>query len=159
MNVGTHLTNTAWEKQIRISKADFRQHVYVIGSTGSGKTNLLKYFMSQNSAFTLIDKEGDLAREIADAMPCIYWRARDYAFPVGLNPLLNVEPDERSRVAADVMELFSDIWGLGEQTPRLLYYLRASVRLLLDAPGTTLLDLRRVLSDHAYRARMLRKCT
>src|SRR5437764_193377 len=68
-------------------------------------------------------------------------------------------PDERSRVTADIVEFWSDIWILGEQTPRLLYYLGASLRMLLDNAGTTLLDIRRVLSDPGYSARMLRKCT
>src|SRR5438045_3492910 len=100
MQIGTHSTGTAWQREIKVRVNDWRQHLYLIGASGSGKTNLLKHLMNQNSAFCLIDKEGDLAREIADAMPCIYWRARDFEFPVGLNPIVNVEPDDRSRAAA-----------------------------------------------------------
>jgi adenylate kinase family enzyme len=43
----------------------------VIGATGAGKSTLFKQLMRQRLAFCLIDKEGDLAREMADAMPCI----------------------------------------------------------------------------------------
>jgi len=92
-------------------------------------------------------------------MSCVYLRASDFAYHFGLNPLVNVPKDERSRVTADIVELFSDIWKLGEETPRLLYYLRAAVRLLLDNTNTTLLDVRRVLSDDSYRTHLLRRCS
>jgi hypothetical protein len=39
-----------------------------------------------------------------------------------------------------------------------LYFLRASIRLLLDTHGTTLLDIRRVLSDVEFRRRLLKAC-
>ena len=47
---------------------------------------------------------------------------------------------------------------MGPETPRLLYYLRASLRLLLDSSSSTLLDIRRVLSDENYRPRLLKRC-
>ena len=109
--------------------------------------------------FAFIDKHGQAARQLADSRPCIYWRPADLTHPVGFNPLENVTPDERWKVTADIVSVFSDIWGLGTETPRLLYYLRASIRLLLDNWNTTLLDIRRVLADDKYRARLLRKCT
>lgn len=59
-------------------------------------------------------------------------------------------------MTANIVSVFSDIWGLGTETPRLVYYLRAAVRLLLDNQGTTLLDIRRLLSDDTFRNRMLR---
>ena len=99
------------------------------------------------------------ARQLADSRPCIYWRPADLSHSVGFNPLENVLRDERWKVTADIVSVFADIWKLGPETPRLLYYLRASVRLLLDNPNTTLLDIRRVLADDKYRARLLRKCT
>jgi hypothetical protein len=131
-------------------------HIYIIGATRSGKTN---YMLSEvEGAFAFIDKHGTAARQIADAMKCVYWRPADLEYVVALNPLQNVPPDERWKVTADIVAIFSDIWKLGPETPRLLYYLRASVRLLLDNPSSTLLDIRRVLSDSTYRAFALRKC-
>lgn len=132
-------------------------HQYVIGATRSGKSNYLMTLAGSEEPFCFIDKHGTTARQIADAMPCIYWRPADLDFPIGLNPLQNVPPDERWKITADIVSVFSDIWKLGPETPRLLYYLRASVRLLLDTNGTTLLDIRRVLSDDGYRHRLLRK--
>lgn len=124
-------------------------HEYVIGATRTGKTNYILDNIEE--PFCFIDKHGNAARELADAYPCVYWRPADLSHPIGYNPLQNVPPDIRWRVTADIVSVFSDIWGLGEQTPRLLYYLRAAVRLLLDTNRTTLLDIRRLLSDTAYR--------
>jgi hypothetical protein len=45
----------------------------------------------------LIDKEDDAARLIANSMlyvSCVYWRARDQDFPIGVNLLQNVQADE-----------------------------------------------------------------
>jgi len=116
--------------------------------------------LTEGRGFCYIDKHGDSAKRIADSspQPIIYWRPASLSHVVGLNPLHNVPPDERWKVTANVVSVFSDIWGLGEQTPRLIYFLRASVRLLLDTHGTTLLDIRRVLSDSNFRHQLLKQC-
>jgi hypothetical protein len=132
-------------------------HQYIIGATRSGKSNYMESLAE--GAFCFIDKHGTTARRLADAMPCIYWRPADLDFPVGLNPLANVPQDMRWKVTADIVAIFSDIWKLGPETPRLLYLLRSAVRLLLDNSGTTLLDIRRVLADEAYRSILLKKCS
>jgi hypothetical protein len=96
------------------------------------------------------------ARQIADAFECLYWKPAELPHLVGLNRLQDVHPDRRWKVTADITSIFSDIWKVRPETPRLLYYLRAALRLLLDTPGTTLLDIQRVLSDDSYRSRLLR---
>jgi len=114
-------------------------------------------YLSFNRA-CFIDKHGQAAQQIADAMPCIYWRPADLSYIISLNPLQNVPPDERWKRTAEIVSIFSDIWKLGPETPRLLYYLRAAIRILLDTQDTTLLDIRRTLSDDRYRTALLRKC-
>lgn len=159
LQLGTH---TSSGNIIALSDTDRRQHLYAIGQTGTGKTTWLLSLMAQDLAagrgFCFIDKHGDAAKQIADSAPVIYWKPSDLSHPVALNLLQSVAPDERWRVTADIVSVFSDIWDLGEHTPRLIYYLRAAVRLLLDTPGTTLLDIRRVLSDEGYRSRSLKNC-
>jgi hypothetical protein len=58
-------------------------------------------------------------------------------------------------VAAHVTAAFQHIWG-ASWGPRLEYILTNSLRLLLDAPGSTLLGLPKMLSDAGYRMRLLR---
>ena len=96
-------------------------HTDIIGATRSGKTNFI--LSTLEGAFCFIDKHGDAARQIADSMECIYWRPADLTHCVAYNPLQNVPPDERWRVTAEIVSVFSDIWNLGPETPRLLLYL------------------------------------
>jgi hypothetical protein len=128
---------------ITVDDRDWRLHAYAI-----------------RRGFCYLDKHGDSAKRIADSspQPIIYWRPASLSHVIGINPLHNIEPDERWKVTANIVSVFSDIWSLGEQTPRLIYFLRASVRLLLDTDGTTLLDIRRLLSDVAFRRNLLKKC-
>jgi hypothetical protein len=155
---------TANGEAVTVADRDWLQHVYAIGGTGAGKTTWLESLMAEDLAarrgFCYVDKHGDSAKRIADSspQPLIYWKPADLSYVIGLNPLHNVPPDERWKVTANIVSVFSDIWELGEHTPRLTYYLRAAVRLLLDTHGTTLLDIRRVLSDDAFRRRLLKKC-
>src|SRR5262249_15637838 len=130
---------------------------YIIGATGTGKSTLI--LSLAQGAFCLIDKHGTTARELADSLPCLYWRPADLDYAVGLNPLANVPRDVRWKPTAEIVSVFADIWKLGEATPRLLYYLRAAIRLLLDTPETTLLHIRHALSEPGYRSRLLSKCT
>jgi hypothetical protein len=78
-------------------------HQYIIGATRSGKSNYLMTLARSEEPFCFIDKHGTTARQIADAMLCMYWRPADLDFPIGLNPLQNVPPDERWRVTADIV--------------------------------------------------------
>ncbi len=144
-----------------------RRHVYIIGKTGTGKSTLLFNMMLQDLAqghgFALLDPHGDLAHAVADSTPTwrtntvIYLDPADLTHSVGYNPLQNVAPDQRPLVAAHVIAAFKHIWG-DSWGPRLQYILENSVRLLLDAPGTTLLGLPRLLIDDPYRDRLLHHC-
>jgi len=155
---------TANGEPVTVADRDWLQHVYAIGATGAGKTTWLEGLMAADLAarrgFCYVDKHGDSAKRVADGspQPIVYWKPADLSYVIGLNPLHNVPPDERWKVTANVVSVFSDIWELGEHTPRLTYYLRAVVRLLLDTHGTTLLDIRRVLSDAAFRHKLLKTC-
>jgi hypothetical protein len=85
-------------------------HTDIVGATRSGKTNFI--LSTLEGAFCFIDKHSDAARQIADSMECIYWRPADLSHCVAYNPLQAVPPDERWRVTADIVSVFSDIWNL-----------------------------------------------
>jgi hypothetical protein len=89
----------------------------------------------------------------------VYFNPADLEHPIGFNPLDRVPPDMRHLVADHVMSAFMHIWGASlEDTPRLVYVLYNSLRLLLDTPGSTLLGLPRLLVDDRYRTRLLKHC-
>jgi len=149
-----------------ISPADQRQHLYIIGKTGSGKTTLLRNLIVQHIAaghgVGLIDPHGDLAEELLDHIPpcradhLVYFHPGDLDFPVGLNLLANVAPDDRHLVASGIVGAFKGIWR-ESWGPRLEYLLYNAIAALLDCENTTLLGVNRLLTDDAYRAWVVRQ--
>ncbi len=150
-----------WSDQLfGISPADQRQHLYVIGKTGSGKTTLLRNLILQHIALGhgigLIDPHGDLAEDLLDHIPparadhLVYFNPGDLDFPVSLNLLANVRPDDRHLVASGIVSAFKGIWR-ESWGPRMEYILYNALAALLDCQNTTLLGVNRLLTDDTYR--------
>ena len=147
-----------------ISAADQRQHIYVIGKTGSGKTTLLRNMIVQHIALGhglgLLDPHGDLAEELLFHVPpdradqLCYFNPGDLDFPIGLNLIANVAPDDRHLAASGIVGAFKGIWR-DSWGPRLEYILHNAVSALLDCENATLLGVNRMLTDPGYRARVV----
>ena len=149
-----------------LSSTDARQHVYVIGKTGSGKTTLLRNLIVQHIAaghgVGVIDPHGDLAEELLKHVPphraddILYFNPGDLDFPIGLNLLANVPPDERHLVASGIVGAFKGIWR-DSWGPRLEYILYNAIAALLECQNTSLLGVNRLLTDPKYRAWVVRQ--
>ena len=165
--LGTRTSGMTLDAAVMLSQDDRRRHLYVIGKTGTGKsTFMLSLILSDLAAgrgLALLDPHGDLAKTVIDTMPrqcipdCIYLNPADLEHPAGLNPLYSVEPDRRPLVAAHIVAAFHHIWA-DSWGPRLEYLLLNSLRLLLDANGSTLLGLPALLVNERYRERLLATC-
>jgi len=149
-----------------ISAEDQRHHIYIIGKTGSGKSTLLRNLIIQHIALGhgvgLIDPHGDLAEELLNQIPprradhLVYFNPGDLEFPIGLNVLANVAPDQRHLVASGIVSAFKGIWR-DSWGPRLEYILYNAVSALLDCRNATLLGVNRMLTDDAFRAKVIRQ--
>ena len=155
-------------ESVPLTHDDRRRHLYLIGKSGTGKSTLLFNLMLADLAlgrgFALLDPHGDLARDVADAAPpdrindVLYFDPSDLSHPIAFNPVERVPLDQRPLVSAHLVAAFKHLWG-DSWGPRLEYILDNSLRLLLDAPGTTLLGLPRLLVDDTYRKRLLATCS
>lgn len=149
-----------------IGREDARQHIYVIGKTGVGKTTLFKNLIVQHIAaghgVGVIDPHGDLAEELLNHIPpwgadhLCYFNPGDLEFPIGLNLLANVPQDERHLVASGIVGAFKNLWP-DSWGPRLEYILYNANTALLDCANTTLLGVNRLLTDDTYRAWVVRQ--
>lgn len=156
------------ERVFGIKTDDRRRHVYVIGKTGMGKTNLLENLAIQDiqkgHGIAFIDPHGDSAEKLIKAIPAdrindvIYFNPADQAFPIAFNVMEKVDPEYRHLVASGLVGVFKKIWA-DSWGPRLEYILRNAILGLLEYPGSTLLGVTRILVDKSYRERVVTKIT
>ena len=158
--IGNRVSWGGTETRFGISTADSRRHVYILGKTGSGKTSLLHNLLVQlieaGHGVALIDPHGDLAHDILDYIPpwrnrhLVYLNPADQDFPIGINLLSDVPPDNRHQVASGIVSSFKSIWR-DSWGPRLAYILYNPLSALLDCENTTILGIPRLLTDSTYR--------
>ncbi|MBX4211384.1 MAG: type IV secretion system DNA-binding domain-containing protein [Candidatus Yanofskybacteria bacterium] len=143
-----------------IKMDDRRRHMYVIGKTGMGKSELLKNIAIQDiqdgRGLALVDPHGDLADALLDYIPpervkdVIYIDPADLQYPIAFNVLENVDPDKRHLVADGIMAVFKKLW-VDMWSARMEYILSYTILALLEVPGTTLLGINRMLAEKDYR--------
>lgn len=155
-------------KLFGIKEKNRRAHIYIIGKTGTGKSTLIENMVvsdiKDGNGVALIDPHGDLAEKILTLIPrqrindVIYFNPADLDYPIAFNPLEQIHSDFHDLVSSGLIAVFkkiwSDFWG-----PRLEHILRYSILTLLEYPGSTLLDIPRLLTDGDFRKTVLRKVT
>lgn len=143
-----------------IKAKDRTKHVYVIGKTGMGKSTLLENMAVQDiqggEGMCFIDPHGKTADLLLEYVPkervrdVIYIAPFDVEFPISFNVLEHVDRDKRHLVVSGLMSTFKKIW-VDAWSARMEYILTNTLLALLEAPGSTLLGVNRMLSDKEYR--------
>ena len=139
------------------------RHLHIVGASGSGKSTLLLDLITQDieagRGVGVLDPHGDLVDEIVGRIPearledTILFDPSDTAHPIAWNILEAHTELERTLLASDLVGIFrrfSSSWG--DQMTSLL---GNAVLVLLENPGSTLLDLREFLVDRVTRERLL----
>ncbi len=148
------------KKEFGIRMDDRRRHMYVVGKTGMGKSNLLENMVIADiragKGVAVIDPHGEFAEKILDYIPeerikdVVYFNPADINFPVAFNPLEQISPEFRHLVASGIMGVFKKIW-VDAWSGRMEYILNNTLLALLESSGSTLLGIMRMLNDPKYR--------
>src|SRR3989344_4979543 len=151
-----------------IKRKDRRQHMYVIGKTGTGKSALLKNLALQDifngDGVCIVDPHGEFVEEILEKIPphrledVIYFNPADTDHHIGFNVLELPDPKYKHLVASGLMGIFTKIWS-NVWSARMEYILNNAILALLETPGSTLLGISRILVDKDYRQKIIANVT
>jgi hypothetical protein len=161
--IGT--TDTGIARPVGLAVADARQHLHVMGATGSGKSTLMTHMVLDDveagRGAIVVDPKGDMIVDILARLPksvasrTVLFDADDWACPPRLNVLQCDQVDDRDMVVDNVTGIFSRIfrayWG-----PRTDDVFRAACLTLLtnDPSGNSHLgDVADLLTNPVVRAR------
>lgn len=151
------------ERPLALSVTDSLRHLHLIAPTGAGKSTLMLGLAVQDMAagrgIVVVDPKGDLVADVLDRVPpsrigdiCLL-DPTDEERPVGLN-LLSGATQVPELVADQVVgifhQLYASSWG-----PRTADILRSALLTLAGEPGMTLTEVPLLLTDPAFRRRLV----
>ena len=157
-------THAGTTRTVALSPTQRTQHMYVIGSSGTGKSTFLLNCVVQGllagEGLAVLDPHGDLIDEILARVPqdryddVVLVDPADRDYPVGFNILSAHSDVEKELLASDLVAVFerlSSRWG--DQMNSILA--NAILAFLESDTGGTLADLRRFLVEPDYRSAFL----
>ncbi len=161
------------DTEVRMGREDRMRHFYVIGQTGTGKTNVLLNMITQDikngDGVCYIDPHGTDIQTILSRVPkermedVIYFDPSFTARPMGLN-MLEYDPkypEQKTFVVNEMMNIFNKLFDMKVGGgPMFEQYFRNSAFLVMEDPdsGSTLLEITRVLADKDFRDLKLARC-
>lgn len=150
-------------RPVYISDADRERHMYIVGRTGTGKTELLKSMIlqdiQQGKGVCVIDPH-DLAEDLLGYIPperaedVIFFDPSDTDRPMGLN-LVEAKTDHDRHMATNsvigMMYKLYDPHKTGIIGPRFEHAIRNAMLTVMDAvPGGTFIEVVQVLTRPEY---------
>jgi hypothetical protein len=175
-NEGLYLGSSAYrgmKRKVYISDEDRRRHIYIIGKTGTGKTEMLKDMIMQDviagKGLCFMDPHGDAISDIMKLIPpervedVIYFNPGDSERPMGLN-LLDARTEDEMHFAAtsviNMMYKLFDPFKTGIVGPRFEHAIRNAMLTVMQAqPGATFVEVMQVLQRADYVQELLPRVT
>lgn len=140
--------------------------MYLLGRTGSGKSNVMKVLMyqdiMQHRGFCLLDVSGQLIQEVLELVP--EYRKKDVVIldatnpniTIGYNPLRKTAKANHALVTSSILDTFKKMWGEQAWGVRVEYLMRNLILSLLAQPfRVTFADIPKILLDQQFRSQCL----
>ncbi len=160
------------ERPIYVGDDDRRRHMYVIGKTGTGKSQLLEEMIIQDirdgKGVAVVDPHGDLVEGVLNRIPperaedVIYFDPSDLERPMGLNMLEASTEEQKHFVVTSIVGLMYKLYDpqkTGIIGPRFEHAVRNAMLTVMVEPGNTFIEVVRVLTDAAFVQELLPKLT
>jgi len=157
------------EQPIYIKENDRMRHIYIIGATGTGKSQLLVKMMYQDlragRGFCFIDPH-DTFEQVMQLIPperaedVIYFSPADIERPMGLNLIEAQTEDQKHFIASAIINLMYklfDPYKTGIVGPRFEHAIRNAMLTVMSEPGSTFVEVVRCLTDPRYVQELLPK--
>src|SRR3989338_6202860 len=148
---------------------DRLRHVYVIGRTGVGKTEVMKTMAAQDIAagkgVGIVDPHGDFIEDILAAIPkeraedVILFDPSDMARPFGLNMLDMKKESQQDFVVQEMVAIFEKLFSAEVIGPMFEHNMR-NVMLTLTADWTdpgTLVEIPRMFTDPQFQQNYIKR--
>src|SRR5258708_7319589 len=153
---------------IGLNQEERRRHMYILGSTGTGKSTLLlsmiKEDIEKGKGVAVIDPHGELIENVLQCIPkkrikdVIYFNPDDISFPIGINLLelpTNLSGDlllrEKELITESIISLFHKIYEDKYSGPRMEYILRNTIHTAFTTPNPTLFTIYKLLINEDFR--------
>ncbi len=165
-NEGLYLGKSIYmgqERKIYMSLEDRRRHTYIIGKTGTGKSEFLKEMILQDieagHGVCAIDPHGEFVEDLMELMPperaedVIYFNPSDIEYPMGLNIMEAENEDQQQFMAQSVISLMYKLYDpnrTGIIGPRFEHAIRNAMLTVMQVPGASFVELVRALTDQSY---------
>ncbi|MBL7078581.1 type IV secretory system conjugative DNA transfer family protein [Candidatus Shapirobacteria bacterium] len=159
------------DKNIFLKDKDRNRHIYIIGKTGTGKSELLKRMIIQDieagKGLCLIDPH-DAVEQILERIPperaedVIYFDPSNLERPMGINLMEVNSEDEKHFVTSSIINLMYklyDPYKTGIVGPRFEHAIRNAMLTVMSEPGNTFIEVVRCLTDSKYVQELLPKVT
>ncbi len=141
-------------REIYLGDDDRRRHMYIIGKTGTGKSQLLEEMVMQDinngKGLAVVDPHGDLVDGILSRMPpsraedVIYFDPSDGERPMGLNMLTASTEQQKHFVATSIVGLMYKLFDpmkTGIIGPRFEHAIRNAMLTVMEAiPNGTFIE-------------------
>lgn len=157
-------------RQVYLSEDDRRRHMYIIGRTGTGKSELLKSLMIQDimagKGLAFIDPHGDAAEELLSLIPpqraedVIYFDPGDLERPFGMNMLEAYTEEQKHFVVTSIIGLMYKLFDpnkTGIIGPRFEHGVRNAMLTAMSVSGNTFVEVMRIMTDSAFLQEILPK--
>ncbi len=156
--------------KIRIKSLDRRQHMYIIGKSGVGKSTLLSEMIIQDiktgCGLGVIDPHGDLIEDILLKIPksraedVILFDPADTEHPMGLNLLEYKNPAQKDFLIQEAITIFYKLFDptrtLGIVGPQWEHWMRnAALTVMEDPSGGTLIEIPQLFVDPDFQSQKL----